>query len=90
MDRCYWTTSWQVLGLTAAALATIQTSETYGGRWLGVIKKVTVRTNVMVTFTGVSLNMSGEIATRNLLCYLDTGLERPQDRSSNGFKIPNL
>src|SRR5262249_24506229 len=37
-----------------------------------------------------SLNMAGALASRFFLANNDTGLERPQDRSSSNFKIPKM
>ena len=44
----------------------------------------------MTVATGNGLNLAGDLASRFLLARLDTGLERPEDRSVTGFKIPDL
>jgi hypothetical protein len=72
------------------ALAKVLTGELFQGRLLGVSKPVKVSTRVLVTITGCSLNPADAMASRMLLSYLDTGLERAQDRSNSNFRIPNL
>jgi hypothetical protein len=74
----------------STTLAKIMTNPRYKGRLLGVTKPIEVNTRAMVVANGNSLNMAGDIASRFLLSWLDTGLERPQDRSNSNFKIPNL
>jgi hypothetical protein len=73
-----------------APLASSMTSDTFKGRLLGANKQIEVCTRVMIVATGNSLNMAGDLASRFLLVRLDTGLERPEDRSVEGFAIPDL
>jgi hypothetical protein len=73
-----------------APLASSMTSETFKGRLLGANKQIKVGTRVMVVATGNSLNMAGDLASRFLLARLDTGLERPEDRSVDRFEITDL
>jgi hypothetical protein len=73
-----------------APLASSMTSETFKGRLLGANKQIKVGTRVMVVATGNSVNMAGDLASRFLLARLDTGLERPEDRSVDRFKITDL
>jgi hypothetical protein len=73
-----------------APLASSMTSETFKGRLLGANKQIEMCTRVMVVATGNSLNMAGDLASRFLLVRLDTGLERPEDRSVDRFQIPDL
>jgi hypothetical protein len=74
----------------SAALASSMTSPRFRDRLLGTNKQMEVGTQVMVIATGNSLNMAGDLASRFLTVRLNTGLERPEDRSSDGFKIPDL
>src|SRR5262249_52399013 len=74
----------------STTLAKIMTSERYRGRLLKANKRIEVSTRTFITATGNSLNLAGDLASRFLLICLDTGLERPQDRSNSNFKIPNL
>jgi hypothetical protein len=74
----------------AALLASGMTSPRFKGRLLGANKQIEAGTRVMVIATGNSLNMAGDLASRFLLVRLDTGLERPEDRSVDGFKIRDL
>jgi hypothetical protein len=74
----------------STTIAKIMTSPRYRGRLLGVTKPIEVSTRVMVLANGNSLNMAGDIASRFILSWIDTGLERPQDRSNSNFEIPNL
>jgi hypothetical protein len=71
-------------------LAAAMTSRRYRGRLLGANKEVECSTSVMVLATGNSLNLAGDLASRFLSARLDTGLERPEDRSASTFKIPDL
>ncbi len=61
-------------------LCAILTAPTYSDRMLGVSQKVTVSTAVMVLITGNALTFAGDLTSRLLLCELDTGLERPDNR----------
>jgi hypothetical protein len=74
----------------SAPLAAVMTSTRFKGRFLGTNKQIEVSTAMMIIATGNSLNMAGDLASRFLLSRLDTALERPEDRSAAGFKIPDL
>jgi hypothetical protein len=74
----------------AAPLASGMTSARFRGRLLGANKQIEAGTRVMVIATGNSLNMAGDLSSRFLLVRLNTGLERPEDRSADKFKIPDL
>jgi hypothetical protein len=74
----------------AAPLASAMTSGRLKGRLLGANKQVVVSTRALIVATGNSLNLAGDLASRCLLVRLDTGLERPEDRSAQNFKIPDL
>jgi hypothetical protein len=71
-------------------LKSVLTSEQYKGRLLGVSKPVTVGTRVLVVFTGCSLNLGGQLPSRTMLIWLDTGRERASERSNSNFRIPDL
>jgi hypothetical protein len=66
------------------------TSPRFKGRLLGANKQIECSTQVMNVATGNSINLAGDLASRFLLARLDTGLERPEDRSASTFSIPNL
>ena len=73
-----------------ACLASAMTSPRFKGRLLGTNKQVVCSTRVMIVATGNAINLAGDLASRFLLARLDTGLERPEDRSASTFKIPDL
>jgi hypothetical protein len=73
-----------------APLASCMTSDRFKGRLLGANKQIELCTRAMVVATGNSLNLAGDLASRFLLVRLDTGLERPEDRSAAQFKISDL
>ena len=66
------------------------TNPRYKGRLLGGNKQVQASMRTQVVANGNSLNLAGDLASRFALAQLDTGLERPEDRSAAGFKIPDL
>jgi hypothetical protein len=74
----------------SACLASAMTSSRFKGRLLGANKEVECSTRVMTVATGNAINLAGDLASRFLLARLDTGLERPEDRSASNFKIPDL
>jgi hypothetical protein len=74
----------------SSTVAKIMTSSRFKGRLLGLTKPIEVSTRAMVVVNGNSLNMAGAIASRFLLACLNTELERPQDRSTSNYKIPEL
>jgi hypothetical protein len=76
--------------LDSAFLASGITSDHVRGRMLGHNKEINASTRTMITINGVSLNMAGDLASRTLFCKLNTGLERPEDRSVKNFQIPDL
>lgn len=74
----------------SAPLAAAMTNPRFKGRLLGANKQIDVSTRAMMVATGNALNLAGDLASRYLLARLDTGLERPEDRSAAGFTIPDL
>jgi Primase C terminal 2 (PriCT-2) len=74
----------------SAGLAAAMTSQRFKGRLLGANKQIECSTRAMCVATGNSLNLAGDLASRFLLSRLNTGLERPEDRSASSFKIPDL
>jgi hypothetical protein len=74
----------------SSPLASAMTNPRYKGRLLGTNKQIEVSTRTMVVANGNGLNLAGDLASRFALARLDTGLERPEDRSVAGFKIPDL
>jgi hypothetical protein len=73
-----------------AGLAVAMTSPRFKGRLLGANKQIECSTRAMNVATGNSVNLAGDLASRFLLARLNTGLERPEDRSTSTFKIPDL
>jgi hypothetical protein len=71
-------------------LAAAMTNPRFKDRLLGTNKQIEAGTQTMVVVTGNSLNLAGDLASRLPLARLDTGLERPEDRSVTAFRIPNL
>jgi hypothetical protein len=69
----------------SSPLAAAMTNPRYKGRLLGTNKQIEVSTRAMVVPTGNALNLAGDLASRSMLSRIDTGLERPEDRSVNRF-----
>ena len=74
----------------SAPLAMAMTNPRFKARLLGTNKQIEASTRAMTVATGNGLNLAGDLASRLLLARLDTGLERPEDRSATGFRIPDL
>jgi hypothetical protein len=74
----------------SAPLAMAMTNPRFKARLLGTNKQIEASTRAMIVATGNGLNLAGDLASRLLLSRLDTGLERPEDRSVAGFRIPDL
>jgi hypothetical protein len=74
----------------SAALASTMTSPKFMDRLLGANKIINANTQVMVVINGNALNLAGDLASRFLKMRLDTGLEKPQNRSSSNYKITDL
>jgi hypothetical protein len=74
----------------SATLAAAMTSSRYKGRLLGTNKTIEASTRTNVVATGNALNLAGDLASRIMVARLDTGLERPEDRSVTDYKIPEL
>jgi hypothetical protein len=74
----------------SATLASVMTSSRYKGRLLGTNKSIEASTRTMVVATGNAINLAGDLPSRFMSARLDTGLERPEDRSVTKFKIPDL
>ncbi|HEY5225381.1 MAG TPA: hypothetical protein VIJ06_01190, partial [Methylovirgula sp.] len=62
------------------ALCSILTESSWQCRRLGTNETVTVPTNCLVTMSGNNLSFRGDMTTRALLCRMDAGVERPEDR----------
>jgi hypothetical protein len=65
----------------SATLASVMTSSRYKGRLLGTNKSIEASTRTMVVATGNAINLAGDLPSRFMSARLDTGLERPEDRS---------
>jgi hypothetical protein len=74
----------------SAPLAAAMTNPRYKSRLLGTTKSIEASTRTMVVATGNAINLAGDLASRFLSARLDTGLERPEDRSVTDYKIPDL
>ena len=68
----------------------MMTSPKFMDRLLGANKIINANTQVMVVINGNALNLAGDLASRFLKMRLDTGLEKPQNRSSSNYKITDL
>lgn len=66
--------------LEGAALNAILTQATYKGRILGVSKTAQVPTAATFLATGNNLIVRGDLVRRVVLCRLDAGVERPEER----------
>jgi hypothetical protein len=76
--------------IDSAALAAAMTSSRYKGRLLGTNKTIEASTRTIPVATGNALNLAGDLASRMMSSRIDTGLERPEDRSVTEFQIPEL
>jgi hypothetical protein len=74
----------------SAPLAIAMTNPRFKARLLGANKQIEASTRTMPVATGNALNLAGDLASRFLLARIDTGLERPEDRSVTGYRIPDL
>lgn len=74
----------------SAPLAIAMTNPRFKARLLGANKQIEASTRTMPVATGNAINLAGDLASRFMLVRLDTGLERPEDRSVTEFKIPDL
>jgi hypothetical protein len=73
--------------LNSDALAMILTQTNYSDRILGHTENVELPTNVLFLATGNNLTFAGDLTSRALLCRIDPGIERPEERM---FKISDL
>jgi hypothetical protein len=73
--------------LCSPDLARAVTQSEYQDRVLGESRMLRLPTNVLWTATGNNLVFRGDLSSRALLCRIDSGMERPEERT---FKIPNL
>jgi putative DNA primase/helicase len=68
-------------------LARAITQAEYGDRILGESRQLRLPTNVLWTATGNNLTLRGDLASRALLCRIDSKLERPEQRT---FRITDF
>jgi hypothetical protein len=68
-------------------LARAITQAEYGDRILGESRQLRLPTNVLWTATGNNLIFRGDLASRALLCRIDSRVERPEQRT---FKITDF
>jgi hypothetical protein len=73
--------------LASPDLARAITQSEYADRALGENRLLRLPTNILWTATGNNLTFRGDLSSRVLLCRIDSGLERPEERN---FRIPNL
>jgi hypothetical protein len=62
------------------SLCTILTQESWQGRLLGENKQIHIPTTVLFMATGNNLTFKGDMTTRTLVCQLDAGVEKPEER----------
>jgi hypothetical protein len=67
--------------LKSDALCTILTEPYFSDRLLGVSKTVTVPSKATFFATGNNLVLVGDLTTRAVVCALDPGCERPEERT---------
>jgi hypothetical protein len=73
--------------LASPALALAITQEIYADRILGATRELHLPTRVLWTATGNNLTFRGDLAVRTLVCRIDSGRERPEQRR---FEIEDL
>lgn len=66
--------------LKSPALCQALTQESITDRVLGFSRNATAPTNVLFQATGNNLRVEGDLTARTLLCRLDAGVERPEER----------
>jgi putative DNA primase/helicase len=66
--------------LRGDALCAILTEQTFSDRLLGASRQATVPTDATFLATGNNLVLHGDLATRAVICALDPGCERPEER----------
>lgn len=74
----------------SAPLAVALTNPRFKSRLLGTNKQIEASTRTMIAATGNAMNFAGDLASRFLSSRLNTGLERPEDRSATTYRIPDL
>ena len=70
----------------SAPLAIAMTNPRFKARLLGTNKQIEASTRTLPVATGNAINLAGDLASRFMLVRIDTGLERPEDRSVTGLK----
>lgn len=65
------------------ALCSILTQQSWTSRILGESRIVELNTNVLLMASGNQLSFAGDMTRRALLCRLDAGVERPEERRFN-------
>lgn len=76
--------------LRSSALQAVLTAREFSGRILGRTGDVTAPVNCTWAITGNNLEMDDDSARRTLTCYLDSGLERPEERDPADFTHPDI
>src|SRR4029077_13510853 len=66
--------------LSGDSLCSILTQESWQSRLLGENRQVRVATNVLFMATGNNLTFKGDMTTRAIVCRLDAGVEKPEQR----------
>jgi hypothetical protein len=66
--------------LGSESLCTFLTTSVWRERFLGVSRDHAVPTNTVVVVTGNNLALVGDLTRRFLLCRIDPGVERPEER----------
>lgn len=66
--------------LQSDALCSILTEPVFSDRLLGVNKTVAVPTNVTFYANGNNVTVLGDLSSRTLVCEIDPGCERPEER----------
>ena len=66
--------------IESESLATILTQASWQSRILGESRTVEVKTNSLIMASGNNLMFKGDMTTRALLCRMDAGVEKPEQR----------
>ena len=73
--------------LKSDALCTVLTEETFSDRILGSSQRFHLPTRTLWLTNGCNLLLKGDLNVRTLVCHLDSGTERPEERN---FQIPDI
>jgi len=70
--------------MKSATLCTILTQPEWSDRMLGSNKKAIVQTNTLILSSGNNMGIAKDLVRRALICTLDAGMEKPEERTFAG------